>query len=278
MSTYTSRVRTPAVAGLFYPKDAEELSHSVEAFLSDPVTPDEELTSSDGPIRGGAPKALIAPHAGYIYSGSVAAKAYRSVSSRADLLRRIVLIGPSHRVWFDGVAIPFTKAFATPLGVVNVAAQAVEQLRTLPMVLETDQPHALEHSLEVHLPFLQRMAPAAEIVPIVTGEASPQEVEQVIESVWGGPETLIVISSDLSHYHPYATARVQDESTAQAILDERDDLTGEQACGCVGINGMNRIARKRGLHAEVLDLRNSGDTAGDKRRVVGYGAFGFYDA
>jgi AmmeMemoRadiSam system protein B len=146
------------------------------------------------------------------------------------------------------------------------------------MVMESDRPHALEHSLEVQLPFLQQIAPDAEIVPIVTGDSSPGEVETLLEAVWGAAETLVVVSSDLSHYSSYATSQAQDTATARAILDERDNLTGAQACGCVAINGLTRVARKLGLHAELLDLRNSGDTAGDKQRVVGYGAFGFYDA
>src|SRR5262249_34275028 len=168
------------------------------------------------------------------------------------------------------------SGFATPLGTAHIAVDALERLRTFPSVVESDSPHALEHSLEVQVPFVQRVAPQAEIVPIVTGEASPDEVETVLDSVWGGAETLILVSSDLSDYHSYATARTRDTSTAHAILDERDNLTGEQACGCVGINGLMRVARKRGMHPEILDLRNSGDTAGDKQRVVGYGAFGFY--
>jgi MEMO1 family protein len=259
-------VRAPAVAGLFYPDDPGELSASVEALLS-----------------GGHPssrhaKALVVPHAGYIYSGPTAGCAYRSLGSQANQLQRIVLVGPSHRVAFEGVAIPSATAFVTPLGETRIDTEAINRLRALPTVVEDDWPHALEHSLEVQLPFLQRVAPSARIVPIVTGDTSASEVETVIEAVWGGPETLIVISSDLSHYQPYTLARTEDASTAQAIVEERDDLRGDQACGCVGINGLNRMARKRGMHAGVLDLRNSGDTAGDKRRVVGYGAFGFYDA
>jgi AmmeMemoRadiSam system protein B len=259
-------IRPPAVAGLFYPDDPSELSASVEAFLS------------GGHSSSRVPKALIVPHAGYIYSGPIAGRAYSSLGPHANLLRRVVLIGPSHRVGFEGVAIPSAQAFVTPLGVTNIATEAMDRLRTLPTVVESDRPHMLEHSLEVQLPFLQHIAPEAEIVPIVTGDAASTEIEQVLEAVWGGTETLIVISSDLSHYHPYATARIEDDSTARSIVDERDDLRGEQACGCVGINGLSRVARKRGMRVEVLDLRNSGDTAGDKQRVVGYGAFGFYDA
>jgi AmmeMemoRadiSam system protein B len=170
------------------------------------------------------------------------------------------------------------QAFATPLGVIRIDKAAVSTVRELPAVAVDDAPHAGEHSLEVQLPFLQRLAPAAEIVPIVAGDATPAEVEAVIDALWGGAETLIVVSSDLSHYHPYAAARALDGATARAILDGREDLSGDQACGCVVVNGLARAARKYGLRAELLDLRNSGDTAGDRAQVVGYGAFGFFDA
>jgi AmmeMemoRadiSam system protein B len=266
MSVRASKIRSAAVAGLFYPESPIELGASVQTFLS-------EASPESRP-----PKAVIAPHAGYIYSGPIAGKAYGSLGAQASLLRRVILIGPSHRVWFEGVAVPAAEAFATPLGELHVDSEALDRLRELPMVVTSDEPHALEHSLEVQLPFLQLIAPKAEIVPIVAGHASPSDVETVIASVWGGVETLIVVSSDLSHYQTYTTAQGRDASTAQAIVDGRDDLTGEQACGCVAINGLTRVAAKRGMHTKILDLRNSGDTAGDKRRVVGYGAFGFYDA
>jgi AmmeMemoRadiSam system protein B len=275
MDAHPSRVRSPAVAGLFYPNDPDELSAAVDSFLSGA---DARGAPATVQRDSAAPKALIVPHAGYIYSGPIAARAYRALGVHSETLRRIVLIGPSHHVGFEGVAIPSVRAFLTPVGEMTIDADALERLRALPTVVESDQPHALEHSLEVQLPFLQRVAPAAEIVPIVAGDATASEAEDVIDALWGGPETLIVISSDLSHYHPYAMAQAQDESTARAILEERDDIRGDQACGCVGINGLSRVARKRGMRTEILDLRNSGDTAGDKRRVVGYGAFGFYDA
>lgn len=261
-----STVRPAGVAGLFYPQDPDELSAAVEALL--------------GRLRSASrmPKVLIVPHAGYIYSGPVAAQAYASLGSGAGSLRRVVLLGPSHHEWFRGLALPTVEAFETPLGVVPIEEALVSKLSGLPEVLVSDAPHALEHSLEVQLPFIQHLAPAAEIVPMVAGVASPAEVDAVIDAVWGGAETLIVVSSDLSHYNAYATARACDAATAQAILDGREDIASHQACGWVVVNGLARATRKRGLHAELLDLRNSGDTAGDKRRVVGYGAFGFYDA
>ncbi len=258
-------VRPAAVAGLFYPRDPQELSATVAALLAEQHVPAQP------------PKALIVPHAGYAYSGKVAAQAYASLGSAARALRRVLLLGPSHREWFRGLAVPTVRAFATPLGQVRVDTAAVSRLCALPSVMRSDAAHALEHSLEVQLPFLQHVAPSAEIVPVVAGDASPAEVAAAIEELWDGAETLIVVSSDLSHYHSYRTARALDEATAQAIVGGRTDLLGEQACGCVLVNGLSLAVRAHGLRAAVLDLRNSGDTAGDKQRVVGYGAFGFFE-
>ncbi len=258
-------VRPAAVAGLFYPQDPEELGATVAALLAEQHVPARP------------PKGLIVPHAGYAYSGSVAALAYASLGSAAHALRRVLLLGPSHREWFRGLAVPTAQAFATPLGQVRVDTAAVSRLCALPAVVRSDAAHALEHSLEVQLPFLQHVAPLAEIVPVVAGDASPAEVAAVIEELWDGAETLIVVSSDLSHYHPYRTARALDAATAQAIVGVRTDLLGEQACGCVLVNGLTLAVRAHALRAAVLDLRNSGDTAGDKQRVVGYGAFGFFE-
>ena len=266
MSGASFGIRPAAVAGLFYPGTADELSATLDALLA------------GVPVRAMRPQALMVPHAGYQYSGPVAAQAYGSLGSAAGSLRRIVLLGPSHREWFRGLALPAAKAFATPLGVVRIDERAANELRQLPGVVVSDVPHRLEHSLEVQLPFLQRVAPEAQIVPIVSGDASPAEVATVIEALWGGSDTLILVSSDLSHYHPYAVGRDLDAATAEAILAGRDNLSGDEACGCVAVNGLTRAARHCGLRGELLDLRNSGDTAGDRQRVVGYGAFGFYDA
>jgi len=208
----------------------------------------------------------------------VAGKAYASLGAAARSLRRVILLGPSHRTWFSGLAIPSVEAFETPLGAVPLDRAALAELRGLPEVMVSDEPHALEHSLEVQLPFIQLLAPEARIVPMVAGQATPAEVDTVLDVLWGGDETLIVASSDLSHYNSYATAQTCDAATARAILECREDLEGHQACGCIVINGLARAIRKRGLGPELLDLRNSGDTAGDKQRVVGYGAFGFYNA
>lgn len=258
-------IRPAAVAGLFYPAEPQNLAATVESLLDRTTRPAHP------------PKALIVPHAGYAYSGPVAGRAYGTIADAARPLRRIVLIGPSHREWFRGVAVPVAQAFATPLGIVPIDS-AVDELRRVDVIVASDVPHALEHSLEVQLPFLQRLAPAAAIVPLLVGDASPGEVERVLDALWDEPDTLIIVSSDLSHYHPYDIARKIDAATAQSILQGREDLSGEQACGCIAVDGLARIRRKRRLRADLLDLRNSGDTAGDRHRVVGYGAFGFYDA
>lgn len=260
------KVRPPAVAGLFYPDDPAELSSTVDSLLGGPAVP--------GPM----PKVVVVPHAGYTYSGRVAGRAYGRLGPEARSLRRILLLGPSHRVYFRGFAVPEAQEFATPLGNVHVDAGSLARLHDLPTVTFSDAPHALEHGLEVQLPFLQRVAPAAEIVPVVAGDASPTEVAALIDALWGGADTLIVASSDLSHYHSYRIAQALDAATARAVLEGRDDLTGEQACGCVVLNGLAHAARGRHLRAELLELRNSGDTAGDRARVVGYGAFAFYHA
>jgi MEMO1 family protein len=260
-----SGIRPAAVAGLFYPEGSEDLRAAVKTHLGGPRASSR------------VPKALIAPHAGYIYSGPVAGKAYASLGSGAGHLRRVILLGPSHRTWLSGLAIPSVGAFETPLGAVSLEQTSLADLLAMPDVVVSDEPHALEHSLEVQLPFIQYLAPKAEIVPIVAGHATPAEVDTVLDVLWGADETLIVVSSDLSHYNSYATAQTCDAATARAILDCREDLKSHQACGCVVINGLARAIRKRGLGPELLDLRNSGDTAGDKQRVVGYGAFGFYN-
>jgi hypothetical protein len=261
------RVRAPAVAGFFYPDDPAELSAEVEACLA-----------AAGAPRPGepAPKALIVPHAGYVYSGPIAASAYARLAPLRGVVGRVVLLGPAHRVYLRGLAAPRAEAFSTPLGVVPVDRAAIDTLADLPQVAVSDAPHAGEHSLEVQLPFLQRVLGSFALVPLVVGEASGEEVEQVIERLWGGPETLLVISSDLSHYHDYATARRLDRAACAAIeaLDPAR-LGPEAACGGIPVRGLLRAARAHGLAARTLDLRSSGDTAGDRARVVGYGAWAF---
>jgi hypothetical protein len=215
------------------------------------------------------------PHAGYIYSGPIAANAYARLAPGRSAIRRVVLLGPVHRVPVRGLALPGADTFVTPLGAVAVDADAVACVRGMPQVCESEAAHSLEHSLEVQLPFLQTMLDEFSLVPLAVGDASPSEVAEVIERLWGGPETLIVVSSDMSHYHPYEEASEIDRSTADEILALADTLDHEQACGATPINGFAHCARRHELEAELIDLRNSGDTAGEKSRVVGYAAFAF---
>lgn len=257
--------RTPAVAGMFYPADARELRARVRALLA-----------AAEPAAGPAPKAVIAPHAGYIYSGPVAASIYARLIPARGRIRRVVLLGPAHRVAFDGLALSSATAFATPLGEIPLDTAATAQLFTLPQIRILDEAHRAEHSLEVQLPFLQEVLGDFTLIPLVVGDAAPEEVSEVIEALWGGDETLIVISSDLSHYHDYATARRLDAATSRAIESLRpQDIRYEDACGRNPVNGLLLCARRHGLCARMLDLRNSGDTAGTRDRVVGYGAFAF---
>jgi AmmeMemoRadiSam system protein B len=260
-------IRPAAVAGTFYPRDAAELSAAVTACLAEPT-----------PAQARGPKAIIAPHAGYIYSGPIAGSAYAQLASRAGAIRRVVLAGPAHRVYVPGVAASTARAFATPLGSVPLELEAIEAIRALPFVEASDRAHALEHSLEVHLPFLQSVLGDFTLVPLVVGDAAPREVASLFAKLWGGPETLVVVSSDLSHYLSYEAARARDGGTARAIVALDATLEPEDACGCAPINGLLTLARERGLAARLVDLRNSGDTAGGRDQVVGYGAFAFDEA
>ena len=257
-------VRPPAVAGLFYPGEAEALAAEVESYLAE--------AACDGP----APKALIAPHAGYIYSGPIAASAYARLADARGTVTRVVLIGPAHRVAFRGIAASGAGSFATPLGEVPVDHEAVESLLELRQVIRGEQAHVEEHSLEVHLPFLQTALDAFSIVPLAVGDVAPEDVAEVLEALWGGPETLIVVSSDLTHYLEYDAARRIDAATSQAIESlSPEDIGRDHACGRVAIQGLLLIARARGLEVSTVDLRNSGDTAGSRDQVVGYGAWLF---
>ena len=263
-----SSVRPPAVAGTFYPGESSELAQSLAQMLD---------TAAHGAPRRAVPKALIAPHAGYVYSGPVAASVYALLAPARRSITRVVLLGPTHRVAVRGLALPGTQAFATPLGMVEIDPAAVEILHKLPQVTVSAQAHALEHSLEVHVPFLQTVLERFTLVPLAVGQASAQEVAEVLDALWGGAETLIVVSSDLSHYLSYGDAQAVDRATAKAILGLASDLSHEQACGATPVTGLTQTARRRRLKPELIDLRNSGDTAGDKNRVVGYGAFAFYE-
>lgn len=260
-------VRSPAVAGTFYPDGAAELRQAVRTYVAAAL----ERAGASPPA-----KAVIAPHAGYAYSGPVAGSAFAALAPLRGRIERVVLIGPAHRAYFEGMALPQAQAFATPLGLVRVDAAAAELLAGSPRVIASDRAHAGEHSLEVELPFVQEVLGDVAAVPIVVGDASDVETAEILERLWGGPETCVVVSSDLSHYHPYATARRMDEQTARAIEELcPDDVGEEQACGRTGVRALLRVARAHGLVARRCDLRNSGDTAGPRDAVVGYGAFAF---
>lgn len=260
----TPGIRPPAVAGLFYPAGRAELAATVDALLTE---------ARPAPRDARPPKAIVAPHAGYVYSGPIAASAYALLAPAAERITRVVIVGPAHRVWLTGLASPGASAMRTPLGevAVDVAALDAAGAPAHPAA------HAREHSLEVQLPFLQRLLPRAHVIPLVVGAARAAEVGTVLEALWGGDETAIVVSSDLSHYLPYAVARAVDAETAARVVALDDTLAGEQACGAAGINGLTWAARRRGMRAAVVDLRSSGDTAGGREEVVGYGAFAFYE-
>jgi AmmeMemoRadiSam system protein B len=261
--------RREAVAGSFYPEDPAVLTAVVEVFLAEAVG-----RAPDRPV-----KAIIAPHAGYISSGPVMAEAYAALEPRAQTITRVVVLGPAHYVPFTGIAAPTTVFFRTPLGSIHIDRKALKAIGELPQVVTFDQPHVPEHSLEVQIPFLQVVLGAIKIVPLVVGRARPAEVAEVLERLWGGAETLIVVSSDLSHYLDYETARRRDARTAAAI--ESLDVSGlgpEDACGYLPIAGLVEAARSRAMAVTQLDLRNSGDTAGPRDGVVGYGAWAFGEA
>ena len=261
-------IRPAAVAGTFYPASPRELAREVDDLL--------EHSTGRG-LAPGFPKALIVPHAGYVYSGGVAAEAFDRLRPARGIVRRVVLLGPCHRVPVRGLALPEAAAFATPLGQVPIDREAIASLAGLSQVVVSSAVHAEEHALEVQLPFLQRVLGEFSLLPLAVGDATPAQVAEVIETLWGGAETLIVISSDLSHYHSYDEACSIDRGTARAILDYSADIGHEQACGATPVAGMLLAAKRHELNVELLDLRNSGDTAGGRGRVVGYASFAFWD-
>ncbi|MBI2382204.1 MAG: AmmeMemoRadiSam system protein B [Gammaproteobacteria bacterium] len=264
--------RAPAVAGQFYPEGPQVLRQTL-AHLLDSA---ERLSAGAAPMP--QPKALIVPHAGYVYSGLTAALAYRRLRAHAGRISRVVLLGPGHRVPVAGLALPEARVFLTPLGSVPVDEAARSAALRQPGVAVSAWAHAEEHSLEVQLPFLQFLLGEFSLLPLVVGSASAGNVAEVLRALWGGPETLVVISTDLSHYHGYDEARERDAATCAAILARRPTLDGEQACGCRPLNGLLELAARSRYELELLDYRTSGDTAGSRDRVVGYAAFALYEA
>ncbi len=263
-------IRQAAVAGSFYPADAGELQQMLEQFLT--------RAAQQAPRFELAPKALIVPHAGYIYSGPVAASAYQSLRNSHDKINRVILLGPSHRVAFRGLASCSASHYATPLGLIPLDQAGLERLNSLPQVSLNDAAHIPEHSLEVQLPFLQTVLDEFVLTPLVVGDADETEVAEVLEALWGDRHTLIVISSDLSHYHDYARAQQLDQQTSRAIeMLNPAAIQYDDACGRNPVNGLLHIAKQRAMHVETVDLRNSGDTAGPRDQVVGYGAYLFFE-
>ena len=258
-------IRQAAVAGSFYPGDAQTLLHNIQAFLHAALADTEQST----------PKAIIVPHAGYIYSGQTAALAYAQLLPARNIIKRVILLGPVHRVPVRGLALADVDGFATPLGELEIDQDAIATISALPQIVHSKAAHAQEHSLEVQLPFLQMVLADFKLVPLAVGDATPAAVAEVLELLWGGPETLIVISSDLSHYLPYRLAQRVDDETVAHILALQPALTHQQACGGTAVNGLLLAAQQHQLQVKLLDVCNSGDTAGDKERVVGYAAFAF---
>ena len=250
------------MAGLFYPADATTLRRQLTELLAGRATDAQS-----------APKILIVPHAGYVYSGATAARAYARLAAQRARITRVVLLGPAHRVYLKGMAVPSVDRFATPLGEVALDRDLLDRAATLPGVVIDDNAHALEHSLEVQLPFLQTLLDDFELLPVVVGDADARDVAGLVDALWGGPETLLVVSTDLSHFHAYEAARALDARTCQRILGHATDLGGEEACGARVLNGLLGSDHMRGRRIELIELCNSGDTAGDRGRVVGYGAF-----
>lgn len=262
--------RPPAVAGAFYPADPGTLAHDVRAYLDAVSSPQQ---SHDGP-----PKALVVPHAGYVYSGPIAASAYAQLLPFKDRINHVVLLGPCHRVPVAGVALCSADSFDTPLGSVPLDHTQDAALLALDNTEVFDAAHLPEHSLEVQVPFLQEALSDFTLLPLVVGGATPAQVAQVLDCVWGGEDTLIVISSDLSHYLDYDTARTLDQRTSDAIETlSGDTIHDDQACGRYPLKGLLETAKRRGMSVETLDLRNSGDTAGKRDQVVGYGAWALWE-
>jgi AmmeMemoRadiSam system protein B/AmmeMemoRadiSam system protein A len=267
MNAFAPAVRPAAVAGLFYPAEPARLKSELATLFG----------RAGGAVPGPLPKAIIAPHAGYAYSGAVAAAAYARLARARGRISRVVLLGPAHRAYIQGLSLPEAGVFMTPLGPVPLDLEAMATLRARLPVSDLRAAHANEHALEVHLPFLIEALGQFKLVPLLVGEATPGMAAEVMDELWGGDETLIVVSTDLSHYHPYREAMALDDQSIAAILELRTDLTHEQACGATPVSGLLALAKRRGMRIELVDRCNSGDTAGDRGRVVGYASFALYE-
>ncbi|MGC3963248.1 MAG: AmmeMemoRadiSam system protein B [Rhodocyclaceae bacterium] len=263
----TELIRPAAVAGLFYPSDTLALTSQLH-----------DLMAHVDVASGYPPKALIVPHAGYVYSGPIAAQAYAQLLPLRQTVTRVVMLGPSHRVPVSGAALPGCNAFETPLGRVEIDGEAMYQLANMPGVVIDDDAHVVEHALEVQLPFLQTVLERFRIVPITVGFSEAPLIAAMIDTLWGGSETLFIISSDLSHYNDYRRAREIDAYTVDRVMKLEPVLDHEQACGATAINALMLAAQRHHLTPHLLDVRNSGDTAGDRSRVVGYASFSFSEA
>lgn len=265
-------VRPAAVAGLFYPASADELKAALDSYLtlaSSILARKTDWQYDSYP----SPKVLIVPHAGYLYSGLVAAHAYALIQPLADTIKKVLLIGPAHRVYLQGGALPQSQYFQTPLGQVPIDRPRVEMLASEPHICHSDLPHSQEHCLEVQLPFLQYCLNQFELIPLLIGQSDPKEMAAALEQLWGGKETLIVLSTDLSHFHQYDEATCLDKITCQNILKGRGPISPEQACGSPCLNALLPQLKRHQLSLTQLSYLNSGDTAGDKERVVGYASF-----
>lgn len=263
-------IRPTAVAGSFYPKQASELNNMLEKFLS-------QYAANDS-VNIATPKAIIAPHAGYIYSGQTAASVYSNLEQVKDKIRRVVLLGPTHRVSVKGIALPSNTHFASPLGNVSIDTQSLKKISAHNFVNYIDEAHTQEHSLEVHIPFLQKVINNFVLLPILVGNATPEQVATILKELWGNDETLIVISSDLSHFLNYETASKTDRNTTELIEKfDYEHIGSKQACGCMPMRGLLKLAQEKNMTIQTVDLRNSGDTAGTKDRVVGYGAYALFE-
>jgi len=261
-----SKVRKPAVAGLFYPSEPAELREAIKVYL--------KMAKGSGPV----PKAVIVPHAGYIYSGPIAASAYVLVRQGKNIIHRVVLMGAAHRLGFSGLAAPTFQVFQTPLGAVPIDLPSIQKISEFPQVQILDEAHEQEHSLEVQLPFLQIVLNDFQIIPLVVGDCSPDEVADVLDHLWGKKETLIVVSSDLSHYLDDESAKRIDTETSKAIEKLHfEGIETSQACGAYPMKGLLAASKRHRMKAKALDVRNSGDTAGPPDRVVGYGAYAFWE-